>query len=431
MSASAMSVRPIENPADRDAFYWLSTQAFNPEQQDKARAIAGNRRYIEQAPDFDLRMLRGAFRDSTLLGGYFIQERLLHIGSARLPTVCIGNVVTHPDYRMQGVATALMQDAITYAQARQQALLLLDGIARFYHRFGYIDMFDVTEQRISRTSAWTASPNPYAVRPATPDDASTLLALYQQHYGSWAGSFERTLEQEQHQLDGRLLSHNPPLLALDPAGQPAGYLLFPWGPDRSRAVEVTADTLPAVIGLLQHHVRLLESLPEPSAELFWRVPSDSPTVHLLIDHLSASETSTGGGPARSWSVQSQTYHHADTGWLARPGSMRALAAAMLPEWQERWRQSAARWSGTLAFALGDEPFTLELSQAGIRLLEHAPVQATTLALSHQVFTQLLFGYRPLAWALEQAGQPVPADLLAALRGLFPPVQTWIAGSDDF
>ncbi len=430
MAASAITVRPLETTAERDAFYWLSAQTFSSVQQDKERAIAGNRRYMEQAPGFDSRMLRGAFRGSTFLGGYFIQERLLRIGKARLPTVCIGNVVAHPDYRLQGAATALMQDAIAYAREHKQTLLLLDGIARFYHRFGYIDMFDVTEQRISLASAWASLPSTYAVRPATLDDAALLLALYQQHYGSYVGSFERTLEQQRHQLAGRLLTQNPPLLALGPDGQVSGYLLFPWGHDRTRAIEVAANSLPAVIALLQYHARLLETSPEPPADLLWRVPSDLPAVYFLIDHLSASETSTSS-PSRSWSVQSQTYHHADTGWLARPGSVRALAEAMLPEWRERWQQSAVRWAGTLGFALENERFALELSQAGIRLLGQPPAQAHALFLTPQGFTQLLFGYRPLAWALEQAGQRVPDDLLAALKALFPPVQTWIAGSDDF
>ncbi len=433
MSIAEITVRPLETAAERDTFYWLSSQTFGPPrpEAEKERAIAGERRYMEQAPGFDPIMLRGAFRGATFLGGYYIQERLLRVGKARLRTVCIGNVVTHPDFRLQGVASALMRDAIAYARARKQALLLLDGIARFYHRFGYIDMFDMTEQCISRATAWTQSPGPCTLRPATAGDASTLLALYQRHYGAYAGSFERTLEEQQHQLAGRLLTHNPPVLALHPDGQPAGYLVFPWGSDRTRAVEVAADSLSAVIALLQHHAQVLDALPEPPAEIVWRVPSDSPTAYLLIDHLLASETTTRQGPARAWSVQSQTYHHPDTGWLARPGALQALVEAMLPEWEERWQRSAARWSGALAFAIGDERFALDLRSAGVAVLEQIPVQAPTITLTPQALTQALFGYRPITWALQHDAQALSDDLLLALTTLFPPIQTWIAGSDDF
>src|ERR1051326_912923 len=126
MTTAGIIVRPLATPAERDAFYWLSSQAFNPEQQDRERAIAGNRSYMEGDPDFAPEMLRGAFRGSTLLGGYYIQERLLCMGKALLPTVCIGSVVADPQYRLQGAASALMQDAIAYAQTRKQALLMLE-----------------------------------------------------------------------------------------------------------------------------------------------------------------------------------------------------------------------------------------------------------------------------------------------------------------
>jgi predicted GNAT family acetyltransferase len=37
-----------------------------------------------------------------------LEERAMQVGTARLLTGCIGAVVTYPDHRHQGVATALM-----------------------------------------------------------------------------------------------------------------------------------------------------------------------------------------------------------------------------------------------------------------------------------------------------------------------------------
>lgn len=51
--------------------------------------------------------------------------------------------------------------------------------------------------------------------------------------------------------------------------------------------------------------------------------------------------------------------------------------------------------------------------------------------SQQVFTQLVFGFRPVTWAAIQAGQRVPDELVAILDVLFPHKQSWIAGSDYF
>src|SRR5207302_5940939 len=96
--------------------------------------------------------LRGAFRDGEQLGSYIIFERMLRMGAAQVSTGCISAVVTYPAHRRQGVATALMQDATDYALSHRLALLLLDGIPKFYYRFGYSDVFDQSTQDIDRAA---------------------------------------------------------------------------------------------------------------------------------------------------------------------------------------------------------------------------------------------------------------------------------------
>ncbi len=59
-------------------------------------------------------------------------ERQLCMGAARVSTGCIGTVVTSTQHRKQGIASALMQDAIEFARQHNHTLLLLDGIPNFY-----------------------------------------------------------------------------------------------------------------------------------------------------------------------------------------------------------------------------------------------------------------------------------------------------------
>ena len=92
-------------------------------------------------------------------------------------TIVFG-VGTGPDYRLQGVATALMNDAIAEADVREHALLLLSGIPNFYHRFGYIDVVELTEQVIERTAVPVEAPEDVAIRRATTADVAALLAIY-------------------------------------------------------------------------------------------------------------------------------------------------------------------------------------------------------------------------------------------------------------
>ena len=51
--------------------------------------------------------------------------------------------------------------------------------------------------------------------------------------------------------------------------------------------------------------------------------------------------------------------------------------------------------------------------------------------SPQVFTQLVFGFRPVEWAVMQEDQFVPDEFVPVLELLFPHKPSWIAGSDYF
>ncbi|MGZ3631007.1 MAG: GNAT family N-acetyltransferase, partial [Ktedonobacteraceae bacterium] len=50
--------------------------------------------------------------------------------------------MTDQNYRHQGIATALMQDALAYAQNRQYSFLLLHGIPDYYRQHGFIDVIE-------------------------------------------------------------------------------------------------------------------------------------------------------------------------------------------------------------------------------------------------------------------------------------------------
>ena len=435
MSTLPIVVRPFETADERESFYLAASRAFNPDVSEAERIsnVAGRRQRAESAPDYDPTLMRGAFRGDTFLGGYRIQERRLQVGAARLLTCCIGAVVTHPDARLQGVATALMRDAVAFARSRRNALLLLDGIAHFYHRFGYIDVFDLTDHTISRSLVLAQPPSPVEVRLATLDDAPAMLALYQRHYGPYIGSFERTVTEYRYLLSVALSVGDTIALAVDTDGRPCGYLFLARKPEQHYAIEAAADNWPAALALLQYHAHVVDTLPEPepAPELCWCVPPNSATLYLLADHLSVPDTSAWDDPVHGWSVKSQTHHHPDAGWMARVASLPALAQTMLPEWQERWQRSAARWSGALTLVVDGETCTLALEGASIRLLEEPPSQARQVILSQQGLTQLLFSYRPLALIAAQPNHTVPADLLPVLEALFPPGHTCIAGSDAF
>src|SRR5215831_15130814 len=133
MPTLPLIVRPLQTPEEIGTFSRLTVEAFFHVPDEAVESVAaGWMSFLEQGPRFAPEQRRGAFRDETYLGGYLIQERLLRMGAATIPTGCIGSVVTVPVFRRQGVASALLADALAFAHERHLGLLLLDGIPNFY-----------------------------------------------------------------------------------------------------------------------------------------------------------------------------------------------------------------------------------------------------------------------------------------------------------
>jgi GNAT superfamily N-acetyltransferase len=418
------AIRPPDTEAEFDAFFRLATATFI-RMSPTAVAAADWRRYLETAPWFHHSNVRGAFLGQTYLGGYLIEERTLHLGSSRLRAGCIGAVVTHSEHRRRGIGSAMMRDALGYARSRGHSFLLLNGAAGFYDPFGFIDVFDATEHSIGRAEILAQPPGPIEVRRATVDDAPQILDLYRRHHEPYAGSFERTLEAQQHQIrfaqtvdpaayhrrDG--LGYAPPVVATD-RGVVCGYLVNPWGPLPAFGSEVAADTWPAALALLQHDAHRYDTLPEPPDDLRWPLPPDSPTYYHLADHLT---------------LRSLALHRPHGGWMASLIDVEEVLRALLPEWEERHCAQAGAWCGSLVLAVDDRSWGLVVRQDGIDLGPRVPQEAPVLGLSKHALTQLLFGFRPFSRLDVQPGASVPAELRPLLPILFPSRSPWIAPTD--
>ncbi|HEY7491585.1 MAG TPA: hypothetical protein VIH59_10815 [Candidatus Tectomicrobia bacterium] len=170
--------------------------------------------------------------------------------------------------------------------------------------------------------------------------------------------------------------------------------------------------------------------PNAPATLRYRIPPGAPVLHELIDALQVPDTAHWRQPSEEWAIRSQTYHHRFAAWMARLVSLPTLVQALLPAWQTRWQQSLAAWSGAIALVVGADTCTLQFDSTHLQLIE-SPAHATTVRLSPQRFTQLVFGYRPVAFTLQQGGQ-LPSDaVVAVLNVLFPYGHAWIPVSDGF
>jgi GNAT superfamily N-acetyltransferase len=425
-------VRQVEGEAEIDAFHRLSITVYwnNPGPELEA-AVRRERSDIEGFPEFHPRQRRAAFRGDTMVGGYVMFDRWLRIGSSYLSTGCIGGVGTHPDHRLRGVASALMRDAIVHAEECEHSLILLDGIPRFYHRFGFADVVDYTEHAIDRTSVPSGAPPDIAVRPATAADVSALLAVFERHFRSYTGCFTRTTEQQDVRLRRALERGNPPVLAFDGDGHARGYLI----PDRverqARAREVAADTWPVAAALLHHHAAVLTARGDTTTDLTWPLPLDSPTLYHLCDNLGVADTSTWGNPNRGWSVRSETYHHPSAGWMGRAVSLRRSLESLRPAWHARLARALPGWVGDFVLSVGGESCAVKIADGEVEILENLSSDMPGATFAPERFVQLVFGFRSVTYAASQPGSAISSELGPVLEALFPPGHAWIPASDGF
>jgi len=416
-------VRPLHSTGEYNTYYRLANTAFasQPSEEEAQRW----QRSTRESPDFHAERIRGVFRAGEQLGGYTLHNRVLRMGAARLSTGCIGAVVTAPQARKQGAASAMMQDALAFARTHGHALLLLDGIPHFYWRFGYIDLFDVTTAEVDRSALLAQPASAYQVRPAIREDAPALLALYQRHFGAYTGSFERSLEIQIHRLLTRRL---PLLMALSPQGAVEGYLLHGTDEELAQGRELAADNWNALLALLHSHAHLFDGEATPTSLLYF-LPHEAPMTHWLIDTLQVPDTSQWGSPALEWGVRGLSYHHRFTGWMGCLTNFPLLLASLLPEFQARWQRSLAHWTGEISLTVDGQTRVIRLDGTEVQLAEASLSAPSRLELTPQALVQLVFGYRPLSGLTDISH--LSADARSALAILFPAGHTWIPYSDWF
>jgi GNAT superfamily N-acetyltransferase len=437
MTTSSLTIRPPQSADElREHLdgYVEVAQSFSP---DPLPADLANRLLcrLTTLPGYRAEQVRSAYRGDEQLGGYRIYERFLRVGVARLATGCIGGVYTRTRARNQGIASALMHDALAYAQAHDYPLLLLDGIPKFYHRYGYCDVYDLSAYELDREAVLALPESLCTVRRATLDDAPGLLALSERQFAPYTGSFARSLEQQIHWIEH--LEPEKLLLAVDSAGRVRGYRYLamqqargPFFLAKTQLWELVVDDWPAAVALLQSQARLKEAQ-AGSAPVLYSVPPASPLARWLVENLEVADISTWDAPVLGWSVREQTFRHRNVGWMARLVSLPALTQAMLPEWQARWQRSLAHWSGDVSLRVGQEALVLRIAGTQLSLPGVPPTTKEALSLTPQTFVQALFGYVSITDVLRQEGYPLPGDLATVLAILFPAGQTWIPASDWF
>lgn len=418
----ALHVRALADETERETYFQMIARIF-PSQAEVEPIAAIRRRLVMEAPRFQPDQVRGAFLNGQLVGGYMQWPRQLCLENTWLSTGCISSVCTHPDFRQRGIALALMRDALTFGKKQGHNLLLLHGIPDFYHRLDFIDVCEDLPTCTFTREVISAQPVPsHTVRLATHADTPTILRLYREQHTSSPVSFarSRTLAEQEHMLFNWFDPGVAPLVTLNPRGEIEGYLMLARHNERSVAYEAAARTWSAALALLHHHHTLLERDAEPTETLKWPIPPLTPLAYLLADHLP---------------LKLSAYSRPNNGWMARPLNLARLLELCQPLLQARWQTGSMPWAGAFLLDIAEENWRVELATSGAVALTPSlgtlSADFPTVRLTIQAFTQLLFGFRPIAYLAQQPGTEIAQHLHSTLDILFPARSAWIAVSDFF
>jgi predicted N-acetyltransferase YhbS len=339
-------------------------------------------------PGFDYARHRIGVLDGQVVSYAIVRPYTLRYGMVKLRVAGIGDVCTHPDYRGQGYASAVLQDSLAYMAEQGVHLALLNGIPGFYERFGFSAVWP--EYVIEVASAQAAALQPaLALRAAIPQDAPQIARLYRAH---WEGriTFTRAPEIwlwriiEEYWFDVRVVE--------DAQGRICGYIAHD---DLSGgAVEVVADTPDAAVTLLAEIGRLFLAAGLETSR--WFMPPDDAIIsfarQLMPVTVSARYQPSGG-------------------WMARLIDTRGLVDKLLPEIIAQARATRPDFD---ADALH---FDCQPDRVALGLRGH---DTTVCRLNHQDFIQVVFGsLRPAALALRPHSRLHP-DGVQLLELLFPP-----------
>jgi len=353
--------------------------------------------------------------DGQIVSAVHICRRVVACGDLKLTMGGIANVATAPAFRGRGYSTACLRRAIAVMEADALDFsLLFTGINAFYAREGFVDWSRERRRGAIRTD-FTPRPTPLRVRPATDADIEAIQQIYTAYNRTRPIAVQRSAAYWRDWIGfAPDQMAEPPLLALDQAGRPVGYVRYQANfyrghqinEDYAYVTEIgfidAADPLETASALLDAVAQ--RALASGKRELHVSVGLDAPICTALDGLLAHAEANiTVGGMVRL---------------LHRDNLLRSVT----PELTDRWI-SAGRPPGVLTFATSYGP--TELNATGPFLRVHVAESGEAKALSQSALFGLLFGsLAPEAATEEEALHPL-------LRALFPPSGTVYWGADGF
>ena len=287
-------------------------------------------------------------------------------------------VLTHPDYRRQGLVRAQIKQFLQDVEARDYDLSIIWGIPYYYRQYGY--GYAIDGNVAESLPVWRIPDTPAAdvtlcqLRPAVVGDIPRLMALYAHAVAQLDLYLTRGRAYWEYLL---LAAKHPIQMIAGAADESVGYAIVSVSPERAIVHEAGLPSAEAALGLL----RVLQGQVRHEIVIAW-----PQTTHLAQMARSLGSQTIPGGQ-----------------WLVRVPDLARFFRRMAPVLEHRLAGSAWRGATTqLIINLFREAFQLRIVNGKLAGAESLGFVDTSMGadgghfrIPPEAFIRLLCGYRSL------------------------------------
>ena len=300
---------------------------------------------------YDWRTSRVGLVDGKVVTHFGVYNLTVRVSSARVAAAGVNLVVTHPDYRKQGLMPKTIWSSIEAMRDRGYDIsIVANAVENYYERFGWRAAWPETHYYIAPESLPNEKPS-VRLRKWNTRSRPVLASLYNAENSELTGTalhptFLRT--KEPGELTGYLM--------LDDEGNTVGYIIY--------------DILQG--GKVLWHYKSAGD-PTECLRAFAAISRKLEAEELRFNRLHYN--SPLARKLRTLDCYSETKYNPSGGWMIQIINLRTLFEKLLPELSLRISHShLSTWRGKLPIATRTERITLLIDRGSISLAKQATTQ---------------------------------------------------------
>ena len=368
-----------------------------------------------QDSSYELDQSRVCVVDGKIVSYVRVSDRSMYIGKEVVKLGGIGMVVTSPEYRGRGYASALLRDAIAYMEANNYDLsILFTTIQPFYMPLGWAS-FPQTNFELELHGKKTFAPSGWKSRPFEIEkDLTQISQIYDEHNKGRTGT---VLRSEQLWRDGYSQQVGMlPSLVVEKDGQIGAYANLAFPNDAQDIDAYLATYYPNLreVGCRNTDPDSLHPLCHAILEAAYERGVESISGRLTRHHPMTLLLSEESGSPLSFSIHERAMY--------RVISLEGLFQKLIPKFEAELENTAMTdRSGSFHFTVGDQSCTLNVNRGKVAVIAEDSGR-TRVALDTYHFLKVLFGdatFGQLDEFNRAKGLNLQPDEIALLSTLFP------------